>query len=81
MVRITIHGRATVESQPLIVSYDDNSNTVVVKDDLFRTYGLGYLQTKDGVGVLTDALTGDYDFQITGKKIFVVVSTSFHITF
>lgn len=60
MVRITIVGR--ISRDP--VSYDEGSNTKAVKDDLINGIGKGIL-TRNGVGVLSDTLTGDYEFHLT----------------
>lgn len=70
MVRITIVARDTAESQSLVVSYEDNSNTIAVKDDLARAFGNGHLR-RNGVGALTETLTGDYEFHITRLRALV----------
>lgn len=59
MVRITIVGR---EVDP--VSYPENSNTEAVVKKLIAAFGPGLL-IKDGEGVLSETLSGTYEFRVT----------------
>jgi hypothetical protein len=61
MVRITIVGRDTAP-----VTYPDGSNAEAVVKGLVTAYGPGLLR-KDENLALSELLTGDYEFHITGE--------------
>lgn len=78
MVKISIVEKCD-ESAPRLVSYDDNCDTTKVRDDLERAYGHGLLQ-RNGSGVLSESLRGNYEYHITGD-IFRVHSSRVIISF
>lgn len=63
MVRISIVG--TGETKPVV--FPDGSNTETVEKKLLRRFGAGGLE-RDGVGIITDTLTGDYEYHVTATS-------------
>lgn len=63
LVQITIVGRASPHP---VLSYENECDTITVKADLFQAFGMGHLQ-RNGMGVVSRTLTGDYDYLITGN--------------
>ncbi len=75
MVRITIVGR---EVAP--VNCPEGCNADAVEKRLIAAYGPGLLKRGDDM-VVTETLTGDYDFHITGNLLYfslLTLSSSFH---
>lgn len=62
MVRISIVGAG--ETKPVV--FPDGSATEAVEKKLVIRFGAGGLE-RDGVGVLSETLTGDYEYHVTSN--------------
>ncbi len=80
MVKITIVGR---DGAP--INYPENSNAEAVKKRLIAAFGPGLLM-RDGEGIVSETLSGEYEFHVTGKifsshyLFLLFVSASFPVT-
>lgn len=63
MTRVNIVGRGAND----LVEYPDGCNTEAVEKKLLGGFGKGILK-QNGVGVLSDTLTGIYEYHLTAQQ-------------